>query len=121
MPLRPSALPQGGKGAGGQGSPQLLSPSAPLQGGGAVEGVAERFERGEMDAVTFTSSSTVRNFVEMVGTERARTWLRHVLVASIGPITTRTARDLGIEVGVEAEEYTIPGLVEAIWKYFAAN
>ena len=83
--------------------------------------VAERFERGEIDAVTFTSSSTVRNFVGMVGAERAGVWLKDVLVASIGPVTTRTAQDLGIEVGIEAEEYTIPGLVEAIREYFVAR
>ena len=83
-----------------------------------AEEVAERFEREEIDAVTFASSSTVRNFVEMVGTERARRWLNDVLVASIGPITTGTARDLGVVVGVEAEEYTIPGLVEAIVRYW---
>ena len=62
------------------------------------------------DWIAFTSSSTVRNFVSVAGAEA----LVGVRVASIGPITTRTARDLGIEVAVEAREFTIDGLVEAL-------
>jgi uroporphyrinogen III methyltransferase/synthase len=62
------------------------------------------------DWVTFTSSSTVQNLVDAIGAEA----LRGVKVASIGPITTRTARDLGVEVTKEAEEYTIGGLVAAM-------
>jgi uroporphyrinogen III methyltransferase/synthase len=62
------------------------------------------------DWITFTSSSTVQNFVSVAGTEA----LAGVKVASIGPITTRTARDLGIEVTAEARKFTIDGLVEAI-------
>jgi uroporphyrinogen III methyltransferase / synthase len=69
----------------------------------------ERLRAGEIDLITFTSSSTVRNFVEAVGTSIGR-----ARVASIGPITSATARELGLEVAVEAAEYTIPGLVEAI-------
>jgi uroporphyrinogen III methyltransferase/synthase len=62
------------------------------------------------DWITFTSSSTVRNFVDMAGAET----LRGVRAVSIGPVTTRTARSLGIEVAAEARVYTIEGLVEAI-------
>ena len=64
----------------------------------------------DCDCVTFTSSSTVQNFVALAGQES----LAGVPVASIGPITTRTARDLGIEVTAEAREFTIDGLVEAV-------
>ena len=62
------------------------------------------------DFITFTSSSTVQNFVDAAGAET----LRGVKAVSIGPVTTRTARNLGIEVAAEARVYTIEGLVEAI-------
>jgi uroporphyrinogen III methyltransferase / synthase len=81
--------------------------------GSAVEVVAA-LESGAIHAVTFTSSSTVRNFVESVGAGSAAALLRGVCVASIGPITSATARELGIEPDIEAAEHTIPGLVEAL-------
>jgi uroporphyrinogen III methyltransferase/synthase len=62
------------------------------------------------DCVTFTSSSTVRNFVEAAGPEI----LQGVAVATIGPITSQTARELGIPVTAEADVYTIDGLLEAV-------
>ena len=60
--------------------------------------------------ITFTSSSTVRNFVSLCPAGA----LEGVRVASIGPITSRTARDLGVVVDVEAREYTVEGLVRGI-------
>ena len=62
------------------------------------------------DWITFTSSSTVRNFAQLCPVER----LNGVRVASIGPITSNTARELGIRVDAEPERYTVEGLVEAI-------
>lgn len=62
------------------------------------------------DWITFTSSSTVANFLEAAGPGA----LQGVRVASIGPITSAKARALGLHVDVEAEEYTIAGLVAAI-------
>ena len=62
--------------------------------------------------VTFTSSSTVRNFVALLGPRNAR--LDGILLASIGPVTSSTLRELGLRVDIEAKEFTIPGLVEAI-------
>ena len=62
--------------------------------------------------VTFTSSSTVRNFVEL---HRSRsTGLDGILMASIGPVTSSTLREFGLPVDISAKEFTIPGLVEAI-------
>ncbi len=61
--------------------------------------------------VTFTSSSTVRNFAEMLGDDAFKL-LKGVTLASIGPITTKTAQDLGLDITLEADEYTIDGLVE---------
>ena len=67
--------------------------------------------------ITFTSSSTVRNFVEMLGKEKATgksPLLAGVKLASIGPVTTATLKELGLHADIEAAEYTISGLVAAI-------
>jgi uroporphyrinogen-III synthase len=66
--------------------------------------------------ITFTSSSTVRNFVKLLG-GRGRppcTDIEGIRFASIGPITSATLRELGLPVHIEAKEYTIPGVIEAI-------
>ncbi len=82
--------------------------------GAGEQSVLARLAEGTVDVITFTSSSTVKNFMQLAeGTDIAPT-LSQALIASIGPITSDTARDLGLTVGVEAEEYTIPGLVEAV-------
>lgn len=75
------------------------------------EALAE-LERG-VDIATFTSSSTVRNFFELLG-ERAPDLLRGAVIACIGPITAETARSYGLEVDVIADEYTVEGLVAAL-------
>ena len=62
--------------------------------------------------VTFTSSSTVRNFVALLGPTKAS--IQGVRLASIGPVTSSTLRELGLRVDLEASEFTIPGLVAAI-------
>jgi len=62
------------------------------------------------DCVAFTSSSTVQNFVTAVGAAA----LERVAVASIGPVTSATARGMGVEVKTEARVFTVEGLVEAI-------
>ncbi len=67
--------------------------------------------------ITFTSSSTVRNFVELAGKRAARRALsRGVQAASIGPVTSGTLREFGLPAHIQAKEYTIPGLVKAIVK-----
>jgi len=63
--------------------------------------------------VTFTSSSTVRNFVDLLGPHDAAD-LAGIRMASIGPVTSSTLRDLGLRVDIAAKEFTIPGLIEAI-------
>ncbi len=72
-----------------------------------------RLLRETIDAVTFTSPSTVRNFLELLGPASPRV-LGRALVACIGPVTAATARECGVTVGLVAETYTIPGLVEAL-------
>jgi uroporphyrinogen III methyltransferase/synthase len=69
------------------------------------------------DCITFTSSSTVQNFVSMFGVEA----LRAAKVISIGPVTTRTALDLGLEVAAEARPFTVDGLVEAVLRICEAE
>lgn len=76
------------------------------------------------DVITFTSSSTVRNFVALLGQSRGRVGRlfmgreeNRVRFASIGPITSSTLREFGLPVDIEAKEYTIPGLIKAIAKH----
>ena len=66
------------------------------------------------DVVTFTSSSTVKNFVELLGRSRTAKILNGMHMASIGPVTSATLRELGLPVDIAAREFTIPGLVTAI-------
>ncbi len=82
--------------------------------------LARRLEAGEVDCVTFTASSTVENFVGAFGEETGRL-LEKVRVACIGPVTAETARGHGVGVDVEAREYTIAGLVEAVADLLAAE
>ncbi|PKQ38005.1 MAG: uroporphyrinogen-III C-methyltransferase [Actinobacteria bacterium HGW-Actinobacteria-1] len=84
-------------------------------------GVLDRLRDGDIDAVTFTSSSTVTNFITLTEGIDLADALKGALVASIGPITSDTARAAGLTVGVEAEEYTIPGLVTAVAKHFGVD
>jgi uroporphyrinogen III methyltransferase/synthase len=72
-------------------------------------------DRGEVDFLTFTSSSAVQSFTRMVGVEVGR-----AKVASIGPITSATARASGLTVDIEADPYTSSGLAAAIARYFSA-
>lgn len=73
----------------------------------------EALKDGQVNWVTFTSSSTARNFVTLLGSDYARQ-LQGVKLASIGPITTATIRELGLEPTVQAETYDIDGLVRAM-------
>jgi len=72
----------------------------------------------QIDAVTFTSASTVRSFVRMLGDDQAADLLRTTAVASIGPVTAEAAQQLGITTGVMPDNYTVPALVDALVEYF---
>jgi uroporphyrinogen III methyltransferase / synthase len=78
-----------------------------------IAGGVRRFREEGADMITFTSSSTVENFLalDLPRPESMKT-------ASIGPITSRTMRARGLAVDVEAKQHDIPGLVEAIRKYW---
>lgn len=86
----------------------------------SIERLAGLLERGEIDAVTFTSSSTVTNLCDLLG-DRAAALLSSAKVASIGPITSETAKKRGLTVDVTADEYTIPGLLAALERAFASS
>jgi len=80
----------------------------------------QALESGDIDLVSFTSSSTVTNLVHLLGDRLA--WFKsNIPAACIGPITARTAGEAGFDVAVEAKEYTIDGLVQAVSEYFAAS
>ena len=70
-------------------------------------------------AVTFTSSSTARNFARLFTDEERRAWFTSVTVASIGPVTAATAAEYGLVTAVMPSEYTIPALARAIAEHFA--
>ncbi len=75
----------------------------------------------QIDAVTFTSASTVRNFCTIFGREQAADLLRTTVVASIGPVTAEAAQQLDIATAVMPERYTIPDLVDALVEHFRKN
>jgi uroporphyrinogen III methyltransferase/synthase len=109
-------LPEGLKKMGAEVSVVPAYQTLPvLEGKGPLE---EKLSQGAIDCLTFTSSSTVINFLALFPGKEIRTWLNKVVVACIGPITAQTAGDHGLPVHIVAEEYTIPGLVRAIEKYY---
>ncbi len=81
--------------------------------GAQVDRMHKLLASGAIDLVTFTSSSTVTNFCDLLGTSG-----KGVKAAVIGPITAATAQDQGFEVVVKPREYTIESLTEAIREYF---
>ncbi|MCI0814210.1 MAG: uroporphyrinogen-III synthase, partial [Chloroflexi bacterium] len=77
--------------------------------------VLAAIREGRIDIVTFTSSSTVRNLLAILGPGAAALkGESRPLIACIGPITADTARENGLTVDVMASEYTVEGLVEAL-------
>ena len=72
----------------------------------------------QIDVITFTSSSTVVNFLRLLEGEDPVRILQGVMIGCIGPITAQTAIDSGLSVDIISSEFTIPGLVDAIVKYY---
>jgi uroporphyrinogen III methyltransferase/synthase len=79
-----------------------------------LTGGVERFRSEGADLITFTSSSTVENFLAL-----KLPWPASLKTASIGPVTSKTMRALGLKVDIEASRHDIPGLVAAIRKHYA--
>jgi uroporphyrinogen III methyltransferase/synthase len=78
------------------------------------------FEDGHVDAALFTSSSTVNGLVELLGKE-AGSLLARTVVAAIGPVTSATLRERGLEANVAASEYTVVGLLDALEHHFRGS
>lgn len=92
-----------------------------VRGSGDATLLKQMMREKMIHAVTFTSSSTARNFVEMLGAKdeaELHSLLEGVTLASIGPVTSETIGSLGLRVDVEAKEYTIPGLTKALLGYW---
>lgn len=88
-----------------------------LPDGADAAELARRLREGEVDAVTFTSSSTARNLLALLGPDAA-VLQEHAQLFSIGPITTGTLADAGCTDVHEAKEYTIDGLVQSLCGYY---
>ena len=81
-----------------------------------TEPAAENFSKianEKIDLATFTSSSTVENFVAAVGAD----FLRKIKTAAIGAVTAETLKNFGVTADIVAEKFTITGLVDAIKNY----
>ena len=79
-----------------------------------ISGARRQLAKDGADLITFTSSSTVENFLAL-----ELPWPKGMQVASIGPITSQTARDHGLKIDVEAQRHDIDGLVDVIGVFFA--
>ena len=84
-----------------------------------VPEIAALFRNGEVDCLTFTSSSTVTNFFSLFEKEDILPYLNKAAIACIGPITADTAKAFGLETAVMPSDYTIRGLVDSIISHFA--
>jgi len=83
--------------------------------------IREQFQNGSVDMITFTSSSTVSNFVQLCGGDSLAALVGAAAIASIGPITAKTIEESGGRVAVMAREFTIDGLISAMIDYFGSG
>jgi uroporphyrinogen III methyltransferase/synthase len=83
-----------------------------------MDGLVQQLKDKQVDMITFTSSSTVKNFKALLPAKDFTALIQDVTIASIGPITSDTAKDLGFDVHITADSYTIPGLVDAILHFY---
>lgn len=88
---------------------------------GVPDALRAALAAGAVDAVTFTSSSTARNFARLFTDDERRAWFGDVAVASIGPITAATAAEHGLTTSVMPSDYTIPALALALARHFGAR
>ncbi|MBT8345704.1 MAG: uroporphyrinogen-III C-methyltransferase [Desulfofustis sp.] len=112
-------LPETLRGAGAQVTIAPIYRNVPPQG--RREELRAELESGEVDMVTFTSSSTVRNFLTMVDAadqEELERLMSGVSIAAIGPITAKTITDNGLKVDAQPEQYTIEAMVRKIIDFY---
>ncbi len=86
-----------------------------------VAPLAELLRLRKVDVITFTSSSTVRNFTRLFDNKNLGALASGSALACIGPITSRTVEQFGGHPDIVAEEFTIPGMMRAIVGYFASR
>ena len=86
-----------------------------IMGDLAADDLNEQLKKGDIDVITFTSSSTVVNLLKIVPSVEL---LKNVRLAAIGPVTAETMGKYGLRADIVAEEYTIEGLVESIRRYY---
>ena len=113
-----AALPDGLRAAGARVDLVTVYRTVPDKPAGAPA-IIKDLAAGRIDVVTFTSSSTVSNFVRAVGKKRIARLAANTCFATIGPITSATLREYHLEPDIEAKDYTIDGLVAAIRRRFA--
>lgn len=112
-------IPETLRGAGAQVTVAPVYRNVPAQG--RREELRAELESGEVNMVTFTSSSTVRNFLTMVDArdqQELERLMQGVDIAAIGPITAKTVTDSGLKVDVQPREYTIPSMIQAIVEFY---
>ena len=109
--LIPRSLTQ----AGAQVDDSIAYRTIPATNSGAE--LVRLLQQQALDVITFGSSSSVENFVALLG-EQTVELTRGVTLASIGPLTTATAVRLGLTMDVEADEYTLDGMITALIDYF---
>ena len=112
-------LPETLRGAGAQVTVAPVYQNCPAQGD--KEFLRSELEKGGVEMVTFTSSSTVRNFLALLDEENQdelKKLLAGVKIAAIGPITAKTVTDSGLRVDIQPEQHTIPAMIEAIVAHY---
>ena len=107
-------LPEGLKKQGA--SVDVVTAYQTIQSDRKKEELSAHIDAGEVDVITFTSSSTVTNFVEIMGEGFIQP--PHVKVACIGPVTADAAVKAGFRVDIRQEEYTMEGLVQSLVNYY---
>jgi uroporphyrinogen III methyltransferase/synthase len=77
----------------------------------------KQLQEGTIDVITFTSSSTVNNFMDRLDKDH-HAFLNQTTVACIGPVTKKTAEERGLRIAIVPEEYTVDALVSAIEAFY---
>lgn len=115
-------LPETLRGAGAQVTVTPIYQNCPVEGDKAS--IRAEFEDNKVDMITFTSSSTVRNFLDMIDAkdqEELQQILADVKIAAIGPITAKTITDNGLAVHVQPDQYTISDMVNVVVDYYSGD
>jgi uroporphyrinogen III methyltransferase/synthase len=115
-------LPETLRGAGAQVTIAPVYQNCPVEGD--RERLIAELKEGAVDMITFTSSSTVRNFLAMLNMENQKQLqeiLSGVKIAAIGPITSKTVTDSGLRVDVQPEEFTITDMIRSIVAYYSGD